>query len=99
MRSFLAFLFLLPLPPFPDAPPPDHALTTIEVEAPNTPLPFSRKDLPIQPGTYHYRVFVPAGYNADTARRYPALFICSPGGNATMNNVAERLRRDKWVCI
>ncbi len=53
----------------------------------------------LKEGVYHYRLYVPRGYHADEEARYPVLFIASPGGNADMKNVDERMRRDRWIVV
>jgi len=50
-------------------------------------------------GTYHYNVWLPRGYHADQARRWPCIFIASPGGNATMGPMADWLRGNGHVVI
>lgn len=50
-------------------------------------------------GIYHYNVYLPRGYSASPERKYPCIFIASPGGNAGMGNMAARLKRDRWVVI
>jgi hypothetical protein len=50
-------------------------------------------------GTYHYRLYVPKGYNEDDTRRYPCMFIASPGGNADMGRMAYRLMRDRSIVV
>ncbi len=47
--------------------------------------------------TFHYDLYVPPGYRADTEARYPVLFIASPGGRAKIGAFAERARRDRWI--
>lgn len=48
---------------------------------------------------YHYTLYIPKGYNANKDFRYPCLFISSPGGNAKMGDMAERLKCDQWVVV
>ncbi|MGD0652058.1 MAG: hypothetical protein ABSA97_13140 [Verrucomicrobiia bacterium] len=50
-------------------------------------------------GTYHYRLYLPPGYNANPAAKYPVLFIASPNGNASIGNFQERARRDRWLVV
>jgi dienelactone hydrolase len=51
----------------------------------------SYKDVPVLdssdsakklPGLYHYKLRLPDGYLADPAKKWPCIFIMSPGGNA-----------------
>lgn len=46
---------------------------------------------------FHYDLFVPSGYNTQIDRWYPLMIIASAGGNATMGQMAERLKRDGWI--
>lgn len=48
---------------------------------------------------YHYNLYLPKGYSANKDYKYPCLFISSPGGNADMGAMAERLKRDQWVVV
>ncbi len=48
---------------------------------------------------YHYTLYLPKGYHENKDFRYPCLFISSPGGNAKMGAMAERLKRDEWVVV
>jgi predicted esterase len=50
-------------------------------------------------GVYHYRVVLPKGYHADTTKEWSALFIASPGGNASMGNMAEWIRKHGYIAI
>jgi predicted esterase len=50
-------------------------------------------------GIYHYRLWVPPGYLAQPARRWPCVFIASPGGNARMGNMAERLKAGGYIVV
>ncbi len=48
---------------------------------------------------YHYSLYIPKGYSANKDYKYPCLFISSPGGNAKMGIMTERLKRDEWVVV
>jgi hypothetical protein len=50
-------------------------------------------------GIYHYRLWLPQGYHDTETLRYPCMFIASPSGDAKMGNMAERLKRDRWIVI
>ncbi|MBI5725928.1 MAG: hypothetical protein HZA50_18355 [Planctomycetes bacterium] len=50
-------------------------------------------------GTYHYKVYIPEGYDKETDRKYPVFFFFSPGGNAGMSGLDEQIKRDKWIAI
>ena len=43
-------------------------------------------------GVYHYRVVLPKGYHGDATKSWPAIFVASPGGNASMGNSREARR-------
>lgn len=48
---------------------------------------------------FHYRLHLPVGYHTNKGRKYPCIFIASPGGNAGMGKMADRLKRDEWVAV
>jgi hypothetical protein len=50
-------------------------------------------------GTYHYKLYIPKGYSADTKRRYPCMFIASPGGGASMGNMGKWLKANGYVAV
>ncbi len=58
--------------------------------------PSNSRDWPPD-GLFHYRLYLPADYDARGKRTYPLMFIASPGGNARMGAMAERLKRDRWI--
>ncbi|MEX2606702.1 MAG: hypothetical protein WD708_05090 [Kiritimatiellia bacterium] len=57
------------------------------------------EDGEIQHTGLHYDLVVPKGYNDDVNRWYSVLFIASPGGNARMGKMANRLKRDGWIVV
>ena len=59
----------------------------------------ARQNVPDWPpdGLFHYRLYLPSDYHDQPARQYPIMFIASPGGEAQMGHMAERLTRDRWV--
>ena len=59
----------------------------------------ARQNVPDWPpdGIFHYRLYLPSDYHDQPARQYPLMFIASPGGEARMGHMAERLTRDRWV--
>jgi hypothetical protein len=63
--------------------------------------PFLRQHswLAPQPGEYTYKLWLPPGYLADTTRRWPCLFIASPGGDAKMGRMADWIRQHKFIAI
>ena len=50
-------------------------------------------------GIYHYRVILPKGYHADTTKEWSALFVASPGGNASMGNMADWIKKHGYIAI
>ena len=48
---------------------------------------------------YHYKVYIPENYDEDKEKRYPCMFIASPGGNPGMGNMAKRLKDNNWVVV
>ena len=48
---------------------------------------------------YHYRVILPKGYHADTTKEWSALFVASPGGKATLGNMAEWVQRHGYIAV
>ncbi len=63
----------------------------------NVPVFGSAKESEQARGSYHYKLWLPRGYLADTARRWPCMFIADPGGNAGMGNMAARLQAGGYV--
>ncbi len=59
----------------------------------------SSKDAEEAKGTYHYKLWLPAGYHADPQRRWPCLFIASPGGNANMGSLREWVKANGYVVV
>ena len=50
-------------------------------------------------GVYHYRVVLPKGYHGDATKSWPAIFVASPGGNASMGNMAEWIKKHGYIAI
>ena len=50
-------------------------------------------------GTYHYVLWLPKGYLADTQRRWPCMFIADGGGHAKMGNMAAWLKARGYVVV
>jgi len=76
---------------------PEDKITTIECEYDgNDSIPALGK---ADRGTYHYKVCVPMGYTADSTRRFPCMFIMSPGGNANLGHIGQRLKLNGWIVI
>jgi hypothetical protein len=50
-------------------------------------------------GVYHYKLWLPKGYLADSQKRWPCLFIAAAGGNAKMGNMAAWLKTNGYVVV
>jgi hypothetical protein len=79
---------------------PEDEETLIEcevVEGAKLPADF----MEVTPGTYHYKVYIPKGYNdpenADV--EYPCLFISDPSGDAELEQFRDWIRRERWVAV
>lgn len=79
--------------------------TTIECELKDAP---HQSEIPVYkdpadpaktPGVYHYKLWIPKGYNEDAQRRWPCFFVMSPGGNAGFATMKDRLRGGGYVVV
>ena len=59
----------------------------------------SAKDVEQSKGTYHYKLWLPKGYFADSQRRWPCLFIAAPDGNADMGRIEPWLKTNGYVVV
>jgi hypothetical protein len=59
----------------------------------------SAKDVEQSMGTYHYKLWLPKGYLADSQRRWPCIFITSPDGNAGMGQMGPWLKSNGYVVV
>ncbi len=50
-------------------------------------------------GTYHYKLWLPKGYNAAPQRRWPCMFMASAGGNAKMGQMAGWLKANRYIVV
>ena len=82
-----------------DAPLPEDQITTVEVDYAGGPVRAGNAVQPTEPGTYHYKVYVPKGYAAGRDRTYQTLFVFSPGGDAGMTSAEDRLKREGWIVV
>jgi hypothetical protein len=48
---------------------------------------------------YHYDIYLPPGYYADSKKRYPCIFITSPGGNARLGALKNWVKEKKWIAV
>jgi predicted peptidase len=83
----------------------DEAVTRITcelTEAPkrtDVPVFDKQKDAEASKGTYHYKLWLPAGYSADPQKSWPCLFIMSPAGNASMGPFKNHLTANGYVVV
>ena len=96
LSAQLAFAELTPM----DTAIPDNGIITVECEYALT-EPAIKRLVGADPttGVYHYRAFVPGGYSTSPDKKYPCLFICSPTGNAPMDNVKRFSAEKQWIVI
>jgi hypothetical protein len=50
-------------------------------------------------GTYHYKLWIPKGYAAAPTKKWPCIFIMSPGGNAGMGSMGDYLKANGFVVV
>jgi len=48
---------------------------------------------------YSYRLWLPRGYLADAEKRWPVLFIASPGGDARMGQMRDWIVRNGFIAV
>jgi predicted esterase len=48
---------------------------------------------------YHYRVVLPKGYHADANKTWPAIFVASPGGKASMGHMADWIKKRGYIAL
>jgi hypothetical protein len=48
---------------------------------------------------YHYQLWLPTGYGAAPTKTWPTLFVASPGGKATLGNMAEWVQRHGYIAV
>lgn len=53
----------------------------------------------IAKSTFHYNLWLPAGYLESPDKRWPCLFILSPSGKANMGNMAGYLKAHNFIVI
>jgi hypothetical protein len=90
-----------PAPKIGDPNLPENSITQVHVSlAQDTKLPAPYQDLDIaKAGSYSYRVYLPPGYYEHPHFRYPALFIMSPSGNASLGNFKARATNEGWIVV
>jgi hypothetical protein len=85
-----------------DTPLADDKITQITCEYKGQEQVFiGEANMPAQPGTYHYKVYIPPGYNdaANAKRQYPCLFVCSGSGNPSLRDMQDWVRRNRWIVV
>jgi hypothetical protein len=59
----------------------------------------SSKECDSTKGIWHYKLYLPTGYLADTTKKWPCMFIMSPGGNAKMGKMQNYLTTKGFVVV
>ncbi len=59
----------------------------------------SAKECTAATGTYHYVLWLPKGYLADTQQRWPCMFIADAEGQAKMGNMGPWLKSNGYVVV
>ncbi len=59
----------------------------------------SPKDAQTAVGVWHYRLWLPKGYAAQPFKKWPCMFIMSPGGNADMGEMADHLKAKGYAVV
>lgn len=54
---------------------------------------------PFKDGQYSYKLWVPKGYATQPGRRWPCVFIASPGGKAGMGPMADHLKAADYLVV
>jgi hypothetical protein len=95
----------LPAPEAPSSVPdpnlPEDKVSLVNVtlaEDTKLPPPYAGEDI-AKAGAYSYHLYLPPGYYAQADARFPALFIMSPNGNATLSKFAPRARDEGWIVV
>jgi hypothetical protein len=65
----------------------------------DVPIFESANDCQAATGTYHYVLWLPKGYLADTQRRWPCMFIADAEGHAKMGNMAAWLKARGYIVV
>ena len=50
-------------------------------------------------GVWHYKLWLPKGYLAQALKKWPCMFIMSPGGDADMGAMADHLKSKGYVVV
>jgi len=80
---------------------PEDQTTLIHVTCPqgtSMPAPYASV-YPVTAGNYSYRLYLPPGYYEHPTFHYPALFIMSPEGNATLGTFQARAHDEGWIAV
>ncbi len=57
------------------------------------------RDADTAKGVWHYKLWLPKGYLANSLTKWPCMFIMSPNGNAGMGNMADHLKAKGYVVV
>ena len=59
----------------------------------------SPKEADTAKGVWHYKLWLPKGYQADAFKKWPCMFIMSPSGDASMGTMADHLKAKGYVVV
>jgi dienelactone hydrolase len=79
--------------------PADDAITDVACSTTVTSVRAGPGNLAVDPGDYHYRVYLPARSGQHPGETFPCLFVFSPSGNARLGNAAGFVKRERWTVI
>jgi hypothetical protein len=98
MTRRILFFFLLAISSFAQ-PWPEGQFSDVSVFLPdNDPVELDGQMFLLPRGEYHYRVYIPVGYNAST-QDYPCIFVIGSGARAAKTDAAKRAGKDKWIVV
>ena len=77
----------------------EDAARVSDAPPPKAPGAAAEKPPPREVREWHYDLYLPRGYTDNKSRRYPCLFIASPGGNANMGLMEARIKSEGWIAV
>jgi len=89
----------------PDQPLKEDGITPITCELTQAPryteVPVfgSQKEADSAVGTYHYNLYLPKGYNAEPAKKWPCFFVMSTSGKASMADVGNYAKAHGYIVV
>jgi hypothetical protein len=79
--------------------PADDGISDIACSTAITSVRAGSGNLAVDPGDYHYRIYLPTDYSKRIDETFPCLLILSPSGNARLGGVADFAKRERWIVI